>query len=203
MLILSSKGEIIFEEENCLDVSKSYPGAPVEILKCHGMGGNQKWEHDKKSVSRRLNFSSLRSLSRSQRFHYIMYTSDWSFVLSGTFRMYVTGFPSAPSWKHLHSAHVWMVEAADSVNFNPVPTKPCARNGLEWPKTICSRSGSEALEVKGSHGFFFFFFSIFFWNFILFYLEGLGMGVHTPYNVDNWITAVQGCYHFFLSPGNY
>ena len=51
MLILSSKGEIIFEEENCLDVSKSYPGAPVEILKCHGMGGNQQWEHDKKSVS--------------------------------------------------------------------------------------------------------------------------------------------------------
>ncbi|XP_068749181.1 polypeptide N-acetylgalactosaminyltransferase 13-like [Montipora capricornis] len=49
MLILSSKGEIIFEEENCLDVSKSYPGAPVEILKCHGMGGNQQWEHDKKS----------------------------------------------------------------------------------------------------------------------------------------------------------
>lgn len=51
MLILSSKGEIIFEEENCLDVSKSYAGAPVEILKCHGMGGNQKWEHSKASVS--------------------------------------------------------------------------------------------------------------------------------------------------------
>lgn len=51
MLILTSKGELIFEEENCLDVSKSYAGAPVEILKCHGMGGNQKWEHDKKSVS--------------------------------------------------------------------------------------------------------------------------------------------------------
>lgn len=51
MLVMSSKGEIIFEEENCLDVSKSYAGAPVEILKCHGMGGNQKWEHDKKSVS--------------------------------------------------------------------------------------------------------------------------------------------------------
>ena len=59
MLILSSKGEIIFEEENCLDVSKSYAGAPVEILKCHGMGGNQKWEHDKKSVSILLNFSVL------------------------------------------------------------------------------------------------------------------------------------------------
>ena len=51
MLVMSSKGEIIFEEENCLDVSKSYAGAPVEILKCHGMGGNQNWEHDKKSVS--------------------------------------------------------------------------------------------------------------------------------------------------------
>ena len=54
MLILSSKGEIIFEEENCLDVSKSYAGAPVEILKCHGMGGNQKWEHSKASVSQLL-----------------------------------------------------------------------------------------------------------------------------------------------------
>ncbi len=51
MLILTSRGEIIFEEENCLDVSKAYAGAPVEIMKCHGMGGNQKWEHDKKSVS--------------------------------------------------------------------------------------------------------------------------------------------------------
>jgi len=51
MLILTSRGELIFEEENCLDVSKSYAGAPVEILKCHGMGGNQKWEHEKKSVS--------------------------------------------------------------------------------------------------------------------------------------------------------
>lgn len=51
MLILTSRGELIFEEENCLDVSKSYAGAPVEILKCHGMGGNQKWEHDKKKVS--------------------------------------------------------------------------------------------------------------------------------------------------------
>ena len=51
MLILTSRGELIFEEENCLDVSKSYAGSPVEILKCHGMGGNQKWEHDKKSVS--------------------------------------------------------------------------------------------------------------------------------------------------------
>ena len=57
MLILSSKGEIIFEEENCLDVSKSYAGAPVEILKCHGMGGNQKWEHDRKSVSLQISLT--------------------------------------------------------------------------------------------------------------------------------------------------
>ncbi|KXJ08240.1 Polypeptide N-acetylgalactosaminyltransferase 1, partial [Exaiptasia diaphana] len=47
MFVLSSKGEIIFEEENCLDVSKTYAGAPVEMMKCHGLGGNQKWDHSK------------------------------------------------------------------------------------------------------------------------------------------------------------
>lgn len=51
MFVLSSKGEVIFEEENCLDVSKTYAGAPVEMMKCHGLGGNQKWDHSKSLVS--------------------------------------------------------------------------------------------------------------------------------------------------------
>ena len=91
MLILTSRGELIFEEENCLDVSKSYAGAPVEILKCHGMGGNQKWEHDKKSVSLHMpafflllscggTLASCRELSRGQTFA-IFWHSLTSFLL--------------------------------------------------------------------------------------------------------------------------
>ena len=32
-------------DDLCLDVSKSQ--GPVKMLKCHGLGGNQKWEYDK------------------------------------------------------------------------------------------------------------------------------------------------------------
>ena len=202
MLILSSKGEIIFEEENCLDVSKSYPGAPVEILKCHGMGGNQKWEHDKKSVSRRLNFSSLRSLSRSQRFHYIMYTSDWSFVLSEPFECTWPVFLR----RNLESTYIlrmfeWLKRRILLIS-TQYQRNPVLGTVSSDQKLSVLEAGRKLWKLRGVTDFFFFF-SIFFWNFILFYLEGLGMGVHTPYNVDNWITAVQGCYHFFLSPGNY
>jgi len=45
----SKKGEIIFDEEYCLDVSNSKPGAVIEILKCHGFGGNQQWLHNTES----------------------------------------------------------------------------------------------------------------------------------------------------------
>jgi len=45
--IFSKNGEIIFEEENCLDVSNSSPGSLVDILKCHGFKGNQQWRHKK------------------------------------------------------------------------------------------------------------------------------------------------------------
>ena len=49
--IFSKNGEIIFEEENCLDVSNSNPGATIEILKCHGFKGNQEWKHNRIDVS--------------------------------------------------------------------------------------------------------------------------------------------------------
>jgi hypothetical protein len=49
--VLSSHGEILWESENCVDNSKYNPGASVELIPCHGMEGNQKWIHDKKSVS--------------------------------------------------------------------------------------------------------------------------------------------------------
>ena len=48
--IFSKKGEIIFDEEYCLDVSDPKPGAAIEILKCHGFGGNQKWYHNLQTV---------------------------------------------------------------------------------------------------------------------------------------------------------
>lgn len=44
--IFSKKGEIIFDEEYCLDVSNAEDAAPIDIIKCHGFGGNQKWIHD-------------------------------------------------------------------------------------------------------------------------------------------------------------
>ena len=39
-------GELQFEEDLCLDVSSQRPGAHVQILNCHGLGGNQKWTYD-------------------------------------------------------------------------------------------------------------------------------------------------------------
>jgi hypothetical protein len=55
--VLSSHGEILWESENCVDNSKYNPGASVELIPCHGMEGNQKWIHDKKSVSISYNIS--------------------------------------------------------------------------------------------------------------------------------------------------
>ena len=49
--MLSSHGEILWESENCVDNSKYEPGGSVELIPCHGMEGNQKWLHDRKSVS--------------------------------------------------------------------------------------------------------------------------------------------------------
>lgn len=31
-------------DDNCLDVAN--PGGPVNLVRCHGMGGNQAWEYD-------------------------------------------------------------------------------------------------------------------------------------------------------------
>ena len=39
-------GELQFEEDLCLDVSSSKINAHVQILTCHGLGGNQKWEYN-------------------------------------------------------------------------------------------------------------------------------------------------------------
>ena len=39
-------GEMQFEEDLCLDVSSSRLGAHVQILNCHTLGGNQKWDYN-------------------------------------------------------------------------------------------------------------------------------------------------------------
>lgn len=31
-------------DDNCLDVA--VPGGPVNLIRCHGMGGNQAWVYD-------------------------------------------------------------------------------------------------------------------------------------------------------------
>ncbi|XP_047136419.1 polypeptide N-acetylgalactosaminyltransferase 13 isoform X1 [Hydra vulgaris] len=43
--VFSRKGEIVFDEEYCLDVSSSKPGVLIDIMKCHNFGGNQQWIH--------------------------------------------------------------------------------------------------------------------------------------------------------------
>ena len=48
--MFSSHNEILWENENCVDNSHYNPGGSVELLPCHGLGGNQKWIHDKQSV---------------------------------------------------------------------------------------------------------------------------------------------------------
>ena len=42
----SDLGEIVFEDDLCLDVSSTIPGKSVQIYGCHGLGGNQKWEYE-------------------------------------------------------------------------------------------------------------------------------------------------------------
>ena len=44
----SDLGEMQFEEDLCFDVSSSKVGGQINILNCHGLGGNQKWEYDDK-----------------------------------------------------------------------------------------------------------------------------------------------------------
>ncbi len=39
-------GELQFEDDLCLDVSSSALGARINIINCHGMGGNQKFEYN-------------------------------------------------------------------------------------------------------------------------------------------------------------
>ena len=42
----SDSGEIVFDDDLCLDVSSKERGGKVGILNCHGLGGNQKWEYN-------------------------------------------------------------------------------------------------------------------------------------------------------------
>jgi len=47
--MMSRNGEIIFDEDSCLDSSNSLAGSEIQMVSCHGFGGNQKWLHDRKS----------------------------------------------------------------------------------------------------------------------------------------------------------
>lgn len=42
---LTDLGELLFDDDLCLDVPSQQPGASVIIYNCHGMGGNQKWTY--------------------------------------------------------------------------------------------------------------------------------------------------------------
>ena len=39
-------GEIQLEDDLCLDVSSRSEGTSINILNCHGLGGNQKWAYN-------------------------------------------------------------------------------------------------------------------------------------------------------------
>ena len=46
-------GELQFEDDLCLDVSKKTRGGHIQIFVCHGLGGNQKWEYNNQVTNRR------------------------------------------------------------------------------------------------------------------------------------------------------
>lgn len=39
-----TKRQQIMSDDNCLDASSSH--GPVNLVRCHGMGGNQEWIYD-------------------------------------------------------------------------------------------------------------------------------------------------------------
>ena len=41
-------GEMQFEDDLCLDVFHHNVGTHINILNCHGLGGNQKWDYNVK-----------------------------------------------------------------------------------------------------------------------------------------------------------
>ena len=43
--VLSKRGEIIFNDESCLDYSMGNKLNHVEMWDCHGLQGNQEWKH--------------------------------------------------------------------------------------------------------------------------------------------------------------
>lgn len=42
---LTDIGEMVFDDDLCLDVPSQKAGSAVVIYNCHGMGGNQKWSY--------------------------------------------------------------------------------------------------------------------------------------------------------------
>lgn len=42
---LTDLGEMMFDDDLCLDVPSQKAGSAVVIYNCHGMGGNQKWSY--------------------------------------------------------------------------------------------------------------------------------------------------------------
>merc|ERR1719378_1957246 len=47
--VLSKRGEIIFNDEVCLDFSSDNKLDRVELWECHGLKGNQEWKHSRKT----------------------------------------------------------------------------------------------------------------------------------------------------------
>jgi len=45
--VLSKRGEIIFNDESCLDYSLDNKDNYVQLWNCHGLAGNQEWQHHK------------------------------------------------------------------------------------------------------------------------------------------------------------
>ena len=49
--VLSKRGEIIFNDESCMDYSMDNKLDRIQMWECHGLKGNQEWLHDRVTVS--------------------------------------------------------------------------------------------------------------------------------------------------------
>ena len=66
---LTDLGELLFDDDLCLDVPSQQPEASVIIYNCHGMGGNQKWTYSMEvSVNVAHNVPCTRTYCRSRQF---------------------------------------------------------------------------------------------------------------------------------------
>ena len=48
---MSSSGEIVHNEEKCLESTGTAPGTYIYLKDCNGYGTNQKWFHHRETVS--------------------------------------------------------------------------------------------------------------------------------------------------------